>query len=96
MYDEKHNERMSATQDAMLWARERAAAGVHSDLYALDEEILSIKRYTSGGHDVWVTERKTEDGRAFECSRSAWGCPGDLMVGEERQQWIDRRLAELD
>ena len=92
------NERMSATQDAMLWARGRASAGVVCGPYGLDEIIASIKRYVgAGGESVWVTELKRDaTGRVFECSTTPWGCPQLRPETEERRMWINRRIAELD
>lgn len=97
---------MSATQDAMIWARERAAAGVNSrsreDLHELDRQIKSIKRYPveGGSGSMWVTERwgaiADEPGTSasrFECSAAAWGCG----VGQHASAaaFISKRMEEL-
>ena len=89
------NKTMSATHDALIWARERAAAGVRSNFKKLDEEIRSVKRYPveGGSGSVWVTERHGESGSEFECSTAPLGCGGHSHPAGS--DFISRRVAEL-
>ena len=86
---------MSATHDALIWARERAAAGVRSNFKKLDGEIRSVKRYPvdGGSGSVWVMERHGESGSTFESSTEPLGCGGHSHPAAS--DFISRRVAEL-